>query len=191
MRERLVDEASAHVAEHGVDALSVRTLAAVAGTSTAAIYTLFGGKPGLFAAMHERAFRRFGARQAAVGESDDPVEDVVRLGLAYRQSALDDPSGYQIMFGSQVHPHHATPELLDAAADTFMPLLEAVRRCVEGGRFRTDLAPESIATALWANVHGLVSLELRQISPPQAGDPARVFETAVRATVRGWTAAST
>jgi AcrR family transcriptional regulator len=187
LRERLLDAAGQRLVEHGVDGLNLRAVAADAGTSTAAVYSLFGGKPALLAALHARAFERLGAHQAGVGTSDDPVEDVVQLGLAYRASAISDPHGYQIMFGGVVRPELIGPMLRDSAADTFSPLLTTVRRCVAEGRFRDDVPAESIATALWANVHGLVSLELDDVLPPQAGNPAEVFEAAVRANIRGWT----
>lgn len=186
LRERLLDAAGQRLVEQGLGGLSLRTLAADADTSTAAVYSLFGGKPGMLSALHERAFQRLGAGQAAVGISDDPVEDVVRLGLAYRASAVADPHGYQIMFGGEIRPDQVGPRQLEAAAGTFVPLLTAVRRCVGEGRFRRDVPAESIATALWANVHGLVSLQLGGVLPPQAGPPADIFEAAVRAAVRGW-----
>ena len=186
LRERLLDAAGQRLVEHGIDGLSLRAVAADAGTSTAAVYSLFGGKPALLAALHARAFERLGSHQAAIGTSDDPVDDVIQLGLAYRANAISDPHGYQIMFGGVVRPELVGPKLRDSAADTFSPLLAAVRRCVAEGLFRDDVTPESIATALWANVHGLVSLELDDVLPPQAGSPAEVFEAAVRANARGW-----
>lgn len=186
LRQRLLDVAGERLARYGLDGLSLRALAAAAGTSTAAVYSLFGGKPGLLLAVHERAFQRFGRAQDAVRVSDDPVEDLVRLGLAYRASALADPYGYQIMFGGEIRPEHVTPALRKASADTFLPLLHAVRRCVAEGLFRTAVPAESIATALWANVHGLVSLELGGFLPPDAGAPGEVFEVAVRTVLRGW-----
>ncbi|MBB5786781.1 hypothetical protein HD601_001356 [Jiangella mangrovi] len=39
-------------------------------------------------------------------------------------------------------------------------------------------------------MHGLVSIELGEFMPPRAGDPAAVFEAAVRANVTGWTASA-
>ena len=186
LKERLLDIAAERIARLGRDGLSLRALAAAAGTSTTAVYSLFNGKSGLLSALHGRAFRRFGAEQAAVGSTGDPVEDVVRLGLAYRRSAIADPHGYRIMFGDEVVPTDVAPELREAAAATFIPLLDAVQRCVAEGRFRNDVAPSAIATALWANVHGLVSLELGRFMPPMAGDPAAVFEASARAAVRGW-----
>lgn len=189
LKQRLLDAAGKSVHRHGVEGLSLRALATAAGTSTAAVYSLFGGKPGLLAALHERAFRRFGKAQVAVGVSDDPLEDVLRLGRAYRASALADPHGYRVMFGGVVLPDQVGPELAQAAAGTFTPLLDAVRRGIESGRFVAGLSAEQIATAMWANVHGLVSLELGGFLPPHAGDPASVFEAAIRANLHGWTAA--
>jgi AcrR family transcriptional regulator len=186
LRQRLLDVAGERLAQHGIDGLSLRALAAAADTSTAAVYSLFGGKAGLLSAVHERAFRRFGEAQRAVGVSADPVADLVRLGQAYRASALADPHGYRVMFGGEVLPEHVTPQLRSVAADTFLPLLRAVQRGVATGRLSGAVPAGSIATALWANVHGLVSLELGGFLPPAAGDPASVFDAAIQATLRGW-----
>lgn len=186
LRQRLLDVAGERLATHGLTGLSLRTLATAAGTSTAAVYSLFGGKAGLLSAMHGRAFQRFGEGQRAVGSSADPVADLIRLGQAYRETAIADPNGYWIMFGGELRPEHVTPEVRAAATDTFLPLLHAVQRCVAEGSFSPDVPVGSIATALWANVHGLVSLELGGFLPPTAADPATVFDSAVRATLRGW-----
>lgn len=190
LRDRLLERAAATVSSRGVAALSLRALAAEAGTSTAAVYSLFGGKPGLVSALYERAFSRFAERLAAVGVSDDPVADIVRLGHAYRQNALADPHGYRIMFGDDLRPSHVGRRAAREGARTFEPLLDAVRRAVRAGAFPRRPPAESIATALWANVHGLVSIELGEYMPPRAGDPAAVFEAAVRANVRGWAASA-
>ncbi len=64
------------------------------------MYSLFGGKPALLKALFDEAFHRFGAHLAAVAPSGNPVEDLYRLGLAYRASALADPHFYEVMFGS-------------------------------------------------------------------------------------------
>jgi AcrR family transcriptional regulator len=190
LRDLLLERAAETVSSGGVAALNLRTLAAEAGTSTAAVYSLFGGKPGLVSALYERVFARFAARLAAVGVSDDPVEDVVRLGHAYRENALADPYGYRVMFGDELRPGDVGRRAARTGARTFEPLLDAVRRAVRAGAFPKTPAPESIATALWANVHGLVSIELGEFMPPRADDPAAVFAAAVRANVTGWTASA-
>ena len=190
LRERLRQRATEIISTHGQRALSVRGLASDVGTSTAAVYTLFGGKKGLLAAVYRDAFRRLAARLADVNVSDEPMEDIVRLGLAYRRAALDDPAGYQVIFGGGLGPEDVTVEDARAAALTFDALLDAVRRAVAAGRFPATPDAASIATALWANVHGLVSLELIGALPPSAVDPGGVFEPAVRSFVAGWAAAA-
>ena len=187
LRTTLIDAAGARITAEGYSALSLRRLAADVGTSTTAVYSLFGGKPGLLRELYREAFRRFGEHLNQVRPSDDPVDDIVRLGHAYRASALDDPHFYAVMFGPR-HPSQEPDEQGAAeAAETFVPLLDAVRRAVDSGAFR-PLDPALIATALWAGVHGLVSLELGQFLPPQAGAPADVFSTAIRAGVDAWRA---
>ena len=62
LRLRLLECAGATLSTRGLAALSLRTLAADVGTSTTAVYALFGGKPGLLAALHAEAFARLGAR---------------------------------------------------------------------------------------------------------------------------------
>lgn len=184
---RLLECAAETVSSQGVRALSLRTLAREARTSTAAVYSLFGGKPGLLAALYKQAFARLEEAQAAVGASSDPVEDLVRLGLAYREVAIADPNGYRIMFSDEVRPDTLDADTVQVGSRTFDHLLDAVRRAVVAGLFPQNPPAQSIATALWANVHGLVSLELGRFVPPQAGEPAAVFEDAVRAAVTGWT----
>lgn len=186
LRDRLRDRAAQIISADGQRALSLRGLAADVGTSTAAVYTLFGGKRGLLAAVYRDAFGRLAARLSDVAESDDPIDDLVRLGLAYRQAAVDDPAGYQVIFGGGLGPEDVTEADARAAGHTFDTLLDAVRRAVAADRLPTTPQPAAIATALWGNVHGLVSLELIGTLPPSAVDPGTVFEAAVRAFVAGW-----
>jgi len=70
----LVDEAGQILSKEGAAALSLRRLATATGTSTMAVYTLFGDKQGLFAAMYRAGFERLGATMtAAVEATDDPL----------------------------------------------------------------------------------------------------------------------
>lgn len=191
LRVRLLDTAGEILTGEGPDALSLRRLAAEAGTSTTAVYSLFGGKAEVLRALFVEAFTRFGARQNAVEPSGDPLADILALGRAYRASALAEPHLYAVMFGSPVPGFQPTEQDWQHAAATFEPLLGAVRRAVAAGLL-LDVEPGLVATAMWANVHGLVSLELRRALPPQAGQATEVFEavfeTAIRANLDGWRA---
>ena len=64
LRIRLLDTAGAVLTAEGPDALSLRRLAAEAGTSNSVVYSLFGGKPGVLRALFVEAFPRFGLAAA-------------------------------------------------------------------------------------------------------------------------------
>ena len=84
--------------------------------------------------------------------------------------------------GSRRRDRRAACPPLARAAGTFAPLVGLVVRGVAAGVLR-DTDPAEIATALWATVHGAVSLELAGLLPD--GGEER-FTAAARAAVRGW-----
>jgi AcrR family transcriptional regulator len=157
---RLVDEAGRLLARDGVAALTLRRLAAASGTSTMAVYTLYGDKQGLLRAMHRAGFERLGtALRAAAETADDPLEALVALGHAYRATALANPHLYGLMFGAAV-PGFEPDEHGQAVADaSYQPLVEGVQRCLDAGQVAGTPA-ERVALHLWSVSHGMVSLEL-------------------------------
>ncbi len=185
LRLRLLECAGATLSTGGLGALSLRTLAAAVGTSTTAVYALFGGKPGLLEALHAEAFSRLAARLAAVPVGADPLEDLVALGRAYRDAALAEPHFYDVMFGV---PQPAGERWWAVAAPAFRPVVDLVERAVAGGVLRSGIEPATVSLALWATVHGLVSLHLRGLHPPGAAAPDQVFDLALHAAVAGWRA---
>lgn len=185
LRTRLLECAGATLSTRGLAALSLRTLAADVGTSTTAVYALFGGKPGLLAALHAEAFARLHARLDAVPLGADPVEDLVALGRAYRDAALAEPHFYEVMFGGALP---AGERWWAVAAPILRPVADVVARAADRGVLRPDLDPATVSLALWATVHGLVSLHLRGLHPDDAPAPATVVDVAVRAVVGGWLA---
>ena len=83
LRAVLLTQTSQLVAEHGADAVNVRTVASAAGTSTSAVYALFGSREQLLAAVAAEAVSRFASHLAAVGDQGDPVTRLLDLGRAY------------------------------------------------------------------------------------------------------------
>lgn len=182
LRARLVGEASRVIETDGTAALSVRRTAQAAGTSTTAVYSLFGSMDGLRRAVLIDAFERFTAAQESITPSDDPFTDVAGLGMAYVQWALDNPKLYELMFGQSVAGIETSPELDAAGTRAIAPLTGSVTRAIEGGVFvAADVA--TVVTSLWAQVHGLATLMLAGKLPPGA-DPA----AASLAILTGWSA---
>ena len=156
----LIEAAARLLAEQGPLALSTRRLAAAVGTSTMAVYTHFGGMDDLVRAVVHEGFERLNERMRSVGQTDDPVSDVVALGDAYRCNAREHEHQYAAMFGgSSLGGFSLTDEDRQYGRFTLETLVAAVIRCMDEGRFRAD-DPQTVAHQMWIALHGLVTLEL-------------------------------
>jgi AcrR family transcriptional regulator len=156
--ERLIDEAGRILVTEGLAGLSLRKLAIAAGTSTMSVYTRFGSKPHLLAAMRREGFRRLGAALASALAEPDPLLRMTEVGHAYRRAALASPSLYGLMFGPLPSDLKVSPEDEAAADSAYQTLVDGVRENVAAGWLAGD--PERIALHLWSVAHGMVSLEL-------------------------------
>ncbi|TQK44238.1 TetR family transcriptional regulator [Streptomyces sp. SLBN-118] len=185
LRLRLINRAAATVFDRGTAALSLRRLAADVKTSTTAVYSLFGNKAGLLDSLYREAARLFVARLATVDSSDDPANDVIRLGVAYREYALANPHLYAILFADRTVEYEPTDERKSEVGDTIQPLVDAVVRGQKAGQFAPDAPAEVIALSCWGSAHGLVSLELSGNEPPGL-DIGDCYEATLRAVVLGW-----
>lgn len=186
LRDRLLDAAAATVSTGGVRALSLRSLATQVGTSTSAVYALFGGRPELIQALYLRAFSGFGDAQRAVLVTDDPPADLLALGRAYREWALAHPHLYAIMFGGALAGIDPDEAAIGPSRTAMEPLLAAVRRGLDAGLLGYGTV-ESIALAVWSSVHGAVSLELTTgLLDLSRAELDAQYEAVLAATVRGW-----
>jgi AcrR family transcriptional regulator len=167
-RARLLEVALRMLEEAGPEALQARRVTAAVGASTQAVYTLFGGMPGLFEALVADGFVRFARHVESVPQTDDPVADFFAQGAAYCAWALAHPQLYRLMFGltggrlrlhtgleMTVSGHANSPEG-QAAADV---MIRSLNRVKEAGRIRpvdTVIAAGQFLSA----THGWVLLEI-------------------------------
>jgi AcrR family transcriptional regulator len=181
LREELLAVTADLVDRDGPARVTLRDVAAAAGTSTTAVYSLFGGKSRLLTAVVDGGFRSFRDSQAAAASGG-----LRGLGVAYRSWALSHQALYRLMFGGALAAYADCRPSPEAAADAMDPLKEAVAAAQAAGALMP--APvEVVAVAIWAQVHGLVSLELAQVGPPDA-DWAAAYDAALDAVARGWAA---
>ncbi|NMO89364.1 TetR/AcrR family transcriptional regulator [Actinomycetospora sp. TBRC 11914] len=188
LRERLVAVAVRSVADHGVEALRAREVCAEVGTSTQALYTLFGGMPGLIEAAVAAGFVGLAGHVDAVPESDDPVADHLVKGWAYTDWALARPSLYRAMFGvtDPSLRHHVPVETTMAATHLAVGdgrtaldvLVRSVSRMVDAGRLR-PAEPLPVARQFLSATHGYVLLELAGAFGEPGGGLATMAELAV------------
>lgn len=184
LRTRLLEVASRVVAEGGPAGLTVRDVAARAGTSASAVYALFGGRAELVQAVGAEALRRFAEHLAAAPRTGDAAGDLLALGLAYRTSALDDPHFYRVMFDTAGTGARAAGAAPPTDQPTFVVLVDAVARLL-----RDRGVPEAAATGLagpaaltlWGLTHGLVGLELAGLLPGDAQERSDRYRAALAA----------
>jgi AcrR family transcriptional regulator len=173
VRDELLRVAVDILNQDGPDGLQTRKIASAAGTSTMAVYTYFGGMPGLIAAIAEEGIRQFDAA-LTMAPTADPVADLIATGSAYRRYAIERPHMYRLMFGSTSAQGINAPSLdlltlsvaeIDDHYPSFAHVVDGVHRCMLAGRITAGSASDdatvvAVAAQFWASVHGFVMLEL-------------------------------
>jgi AcrR family transcriptional regulator len=181
----LLIAAEALLASEGADGLSVRRLAEAAGTTSRAIYSVFGGKEGLLRALFREAFDALSADLDALPLTDDPVADLVAAGAeGFRGWARARPDLFRLVFDQR--PAAVTPADAEAGERAFGRLMARVRRCSVAGLVAPG-AESQVGLAFHALCEGLAALERRGRFPlgPIPDAPA-AWRSALSALVAGY-----
>jgi AcrR family transcriptional regulator len=190
-RAALLEATERLVARGGAAALSVRAVAAEAGTTTRAVYSLFGSMDGLLVeALAGRAFDFLFTEIGSLEETEDPAADVVAIGVrVFRQLVLEHPGLYRVAFQRVVPGLGAGPELTEARQRAWHQLLGRVARLeAAGGLGATSV--EEAAIALIAMFEGLGNAELRGnvLRTLPAGREEALWQHSLETLVRGFAA---
>jgi len=184
-RQALLDAAATIVGAEGEDAVTVRRVADAAGTTTRAVYSLFGDKDGMLRALFSVAADTIRRHHEAVPvDSDDPTREFPSLALAYRAAALEQPNLYQLWFERLFTNAEADRSELETSMRAFERVVDTVGRCVSSGHF-PGRDPAATALQLFALVHGMASLELGCFFNEARSAPA-AWVDAVTAAVDGY-----
>ena len=136
-RAELLATAERLVAEGGPDALSVRTVAEGAGTTTRAVYSLFGSKGGLVQALAQHTYQLLMDRVAAVPLTDDPRADLVTGSVdGFRAFTLEHPDLFLHFFSIQRPALNADAESTRQSA--YGQLVARVARARDAGCLGTQ-----------------------------------------------------
>ena len=186
LRARLVDAAAEVMAGKGIDGVSLRALAEGCGTSTSAVYSIFGSKEALVDAVVAEADASFSdsQRRALKRPASGPVARLALLGLAYRRWALDHRALYAVMFAR--NGSIATTDVLGAGS--IAPLRQVVQECFEAGIFVPGPDVSDVVLSIWAAVHGFVSLEIGQLRFPSRRAADRCYRAHLAAIAQSWQA---
>ncbi|SER74013.1 DNA-binding transcriptional regulator, AcrR family [Propionibacterium cyclohexanicum] len=184
LRARLLEGAIAMADCGGAAGVSLRALAADAGTSTNAIYTLFGGKEALLRLVFRSAVDDFVAAQRAFERTGDALAELSCLAHNYRRWALRHAPLYHEMLGSHASERRGAELPAKVAGALTQPLREVVGQLVDEGIF-WHFDPSQIASSIWMSWHGFICLETAQRAPRETMDA--LYQIHLDTIRRGWT----
>jgi AcrR family transcriptional regulator len=160
LRQALIEEAIALIAEQGVSNWSLREVARRIGVSHTAPYRHFADRDALLAAVAEKGFQQMVAHllQALKQSSGEHSEQLQAIGIAYVQYAIAHLSEYEVMFRhSRKMDEKQYPALTEAATKAFMVLVNVIVEGQKESAFRSG-NPKELAWVAWSLVHGLSML---------------------------------
>jgi AcrR family transcriptional regulator len=152
LRAALLAAAEAEIAEHGIEAFSLRQVARRAGVSHAAPAHHFGDANGLLTALAAEGFRQFRRAQAVREGAADwaPRAQMIAAGLGYVDFALARPALFRLMHASD-RPSYDSPDLGAVAQAAYEHLAGGV------AAIKPDAGMADVG-AVWAIAHGLSDL---------------------------------
>jgi AcrR family transcriptional regulator len=182
-RERLIDAAERLFAQHGLEAVTLRQLAAEVGVSPMTPYRYFADKDAILAAVRARAFNRHAeALEAAYAGADGVDAASLAVGAAYVDFAFAHPEAYKLMFDITQASEGDYPELIAAADRSRRTMTRHLEALAAAGRFEGD--PVLVGHMFWAALHGPIMLSFSgSLSPGY--DARRIIAALTAALARG------
>jgi AcrR family transcriptional regulator len=157
-RQRILTAARRLFDAGGVDAVSIRQVAARVGITPMAIYRHFTDRDALIDAIVLDALDRWRDRLAAL-TADDPLTWLIDAGDAFLGFALEEPRRFEAAFLVASTRARRIPDDFAAgrspAGRLWLARLEELR---VAGRLTEDAEPLDVAFTLWALAQGLVTL---------------------------------
>jgi AcrR family transcriptional regulator len=151
-RQTILSAAVKDLARGGIRDLSLRNLAASLGLAPNAIYRYFSDRSALEAALANEAARQMELALRKAAEGCEPITAIREMSSAYTKFARDHRHLYEVMMSL-----HALEPDATFHQNLWTFTVEQVQR-VAG----SDRAAQA-SVALWAFLHGAVSLEAAQV----------------------------
>lgn len=194
-RTQIIDAARALFAESGLDGVSMRNIARRVGITQAAIYQHFEDKEAILFAIAEGFFAEMLERSEATAQDIAcPVERLRQSMFGYVQGGLAHPEEYRLVFmthapglkrqGGGHRPVSCLPQPIQPSKGqlAYAHMQGQVRDLVASGLIRKG-DPETIAEAIWAAGHGIVSLLITHVDFPW--DKDKLIETQLNMLLNG------
>jgi AcrR family transcriptional regulator len=151
LRNALLESARAILEREGLESLSLRAVARGAGVSHAAPYRHFPNHESLLVELATEGFVELRAEIVAAAAMPGHESDrIAKIGAAYMRFVAKKPALASLMFGPQLPNRDKFPQLGEAA--------DAI-----SNEIGAALHDQTLGLAVWASVHGLAMLILRNV----------------------------
>jgi AcrR family transcriptional regulator len=161
MRKSILQAAMQLFAKGGYENVSMRRIAKKIEYSPGTIYIYFKNKNDIMLQLCYQGFEQLINLQKELDKISDPVERLRKGGRYYISFALENPELYELMFATEEIVQEPPLDEESAPLMAFRNFENHVQRCLDVGVFSGEDA-EPTAVALWASLHGLASLLIKQ-----------------------------
>ena len=177
VRSRILDAGLSLLSDGGLQALSMRAVARIAGVSHQAPYHYFPDREAILAEIVKSGFETLYAYETKAANSDlDAIGRAAEMGCAYVKFALDHPALFQLMFRREMVDLENFEEAHEVAQSTFELPLTVVAAAHD--KKPEDSINETIAC--WSMSHGLATLMLEGKMPEILGETREDQDARVR-----------
>lgn len=188
LHQSLIDAALELITENQeTKTLSLREVARRVGVSHTAPYRHFADKDALLAAVAEEGFHilTLCLQSSLKNTSDEPLQELQAIGVAYVKFAIAHPAHYRVMFGALRADSQSYPSLSTAGQEAFSVMTNIIEIGQDAGKIKTG-EPQHLAWVTWSLVHGLAMLLLERLVPiADEGDVISLAKLATQLLVCG------
>lgn len=159
LRYRLLKSAKEIILKEGIKKLTMRALASQVGVSRAAPYLHFENKDAILSTIAEEGFKDLTHTYRKINNDQSLGADkkLQQVGLAYINSAIDNPGVFTLMFSKEITKNKFSNKLVSIASETFTEFMNAVK-AFQLEYNLTNLGFTSLVNYFWSTVHGLADL---------------------------------
>lgn len=177
-RETIIETARALIERDGVESLSLVNLAEELGIKAPSLYRHIANKHALLHAVIEQTYlSMFDAYDEALANaSNDPVDQLLKISLAQRNFAFQNPNTYMLAYTTANPELQSNPDMLLEKAISIQKIMAQV----SGEENSLPALRGSLAL-----IHGFISLELNgQLR--RGGDLTAQFTQIMSTYLQGW-----
>jgi AcrR family transcriptional regulator len=161
MQGRILKTAMQLFVKGGYENVTMRKIAAEIEYSPGTIYLYFTNKQDIMLQLCYQGFERLMSRQDELERISEPLERLTAAGRHYLSFALENPELYELMFGTKEILPESGPDEEAVPLRAFRKFEQTVKECINKGVFAGGDV-ETMAISLWANLHGLASLLIKE-----------------------------